>query len=213
MLENLNSDELKKQFKSNKTLRIISYSVGVLVVAVAGYLLYYQFIRLPKEKKSENSYWYAMNMIEKDSTDIVIQELNSSVKKYDGLKGGEVSQFMLARQHMNKGEFEKARKMLDNVKVNDTYVSALVLGLQGDCYSEEKKYKEAASKYQKAARKSTNDWTTPMFLMKAALCAEELLDFEAALRLYKEIKNDYSTFASSKTIDKYISRVSNLKTK
>jgi len=211
MLENLNSNELKKQFKSNKTLRFVSYGVGVAILAVSGYLLYYQFIRLPKEKKSENSYWYAMNMIEKDSTDIAMQELNNSIKKYDGLKGGKVAQFILARQYMNKGEFNKARELLDKVKVNDTYVAALVIGLQGDCYSEEQKYKEAAAKYQKAARKSINEWTTPMFLMKAALCAEELLDFEAALRLYQEIKNDYSTFANAKTIEKYIARVSNLK--
>jgi len=211
MLENLNSDELKKQFKSNRALRFTSYAVGVVVVAIAGYLLYYQFVRTPKEKKSENAYWYAMNMFDKDSTDLIIQELNSSVKKYDGLKGGEVSQFMLARQYMNKGEFNKALELLDKVKLNDTYVSVLVIGLQGDCYSEQQKYKEAATKYQKAARKDINEWTTPMFLMKAGLCAEELLDFEAARRLYQEIKDDYSTFANAKTIDKYISRVSNLK--
>jgi len=207
MLENINSQELKKQFQSNKILRFSTYALGGLVLVVAGYLLYYQFVRIPKEKKSENSYWYAMNMMEKDSTDLVIQELNTQIKKYDGLKGSEVSQFMLARQYMNKGEFDKALKLLDKVKLKDSYVSACVIGLQGDCYSEQKKYKEAASKYQKAARKNVNEWTTPMFLMKAGLCAEELQDFEAAHKLYEEIKNDYTTFANAKTIDKYIARV------
>lgn len=211
MVENFTSDEIKRQFKSNKTLRIITFAVGGVIVATIGYLLYYQFVQVPKGKKSEDSYWYAMNLIAQDSTDMAIQELNAQVKKYDGLKGGENAQFMLGRQYMEKGEFDKAIEVLGKVKAKDTYVSAMVVGLQGDCYSELKKYKEAASKYKEAAAKSKNDWTTPMYLFKAGLCAEELQDFESALKFYEEIKNDYMTFANAKTIDKYIARVSNLK--
>ncbi len=74
-----------------------------------------------------------------------------------------------------------------------------------------KKYKEAAAKYQDAADESKNEWTTPMYLFKAGLCAEELQDFDSALKFYEEIKNEYTTYASTKTIDKYIARVSNLK--
>lgn len=210
MLENFTSEEIKRQFKSNKTLRLITFAVGGVIVLTVGYLLYYQFVKVPKGKKSEDSYWYAMNLIAQDSTDLAIQELNAQVKKFDGLKGGENAQFMLGRQYMEKGEFNKALEALGKVKVKDTYLSSMTLGLQGDCYSELKKYKEAAAKYKEAAAKSENEWTTPMYLFKAGLCAEELQDFESALKFYEEIRDGYVNYANTKSIDKYIARVSNL---
>lgn len=211
MLENFTSEEIKKQFKSNKNLRLVTFTIGGLIVLVVGYLLYYQFVSVPKGKKSEDAYWHGLNLAEKDSTELAIEELTAQVKKYDGYKGGENAQFILGSQYMKKGEFKKAIEVLEKVKVNDTYVSALTIGLQGDCYSELKKYKEAAAKYKEAAKESINEWTTPMYLFKAALCAEELQDFEAALKLYEEIRDGYTNFANTKTIDKYIARVSNLK--
>lgn len=190
---------------------MITYVVGGLLVLVVGWLLYYQFVSKPKNKKSEDAYWVGLNLATKDSTDQAIDELTSQVKKYDGYKGGENAQFVLARQYMNKGEFKKAIETLDGVKMKDTYLSAMSLGLQGDCYSEMKKYKDAAEKYKKAAKKSDNDYTTPMYLFKAGLCAEELQDFEHAKEIYEQIKNEYIDYANKKSIDKYIARVSNLK--
>jgi TolA-binding protein len=211
MLENFTSEEIKRQFKSNKRMRTITYVVGGLIVLVIGYLLYYQFVSVPKGKKSEDAYWHGLNLASKDSTDLAIQELNAQVKKYDGYIGGENAQFVLGRQYMQKGEFKKAIETLEKVKVKDTYLSSMVLGLQADCHSELKNYKEAASLYKEAAESSTNQFTTPMYLFKAGLCAEELQDFESAKALYEEIKDQYVDYANKKSIDKYIARVSNLK--
>ena len=139
--------------------------------------------------------------------------MTAVVKKYDGYKGGEVAEFVLGRQYMNKGEFKKAIEVLEGVKLKDTYIQADALGLQGDCYSELKDYKKAAELYKKAAKKSENELTTPKYLFKAALCAEELKDFSSALSFYEEIRDNYSNFAAQKTIEKYIARVSSAKTK
>ena len=98
----------------------------------------------------------------------LIEELSATVKKYDGKQGGENAQFVLARQYMNKSEFEQAIKTLKEVKVKDTYVSVHVVGLQGDCLSELKKYEEAAKMYIKASEMNENDYTSPMYLFKAA---------------------------------------------
>ncbi|MCO5258545.1 MAG: tetratricopeptide repeat protein [Crocinitomicaceae bacterium] len=211
MLENFSTDELKRQFNNNKTLRLVSYVAGGILVIFVGYLVYYQFVFTPKDKKSEDAYWYGLNLAAKDSTDLAIDELTAQVKKYDGYKGGENAQFVLGRQYMEKGDFKKALEVLKDVKVKDTYLSAMALGLQGDCLSEMKNYKEAATKYKEAAKVSDNEWTSPMYLFKAGLCAEELQDFDASLKLYKEIQDKYTTFANNKSIDKYIARVSNLK--
>lgn len=209
MLENLSPQEFKNQFKVNKTLRMVTIGVGSIVVLILGYFLYKQFIWKPANEKSRDAFYVGLNYAAKDSTDAAINELTPVVKKHDGKDGGELAQFVLARQFMAKGEFKKALSELEGVNVNDTYLSVYSIGLQGDCYSEMKKYKEALDLYEEASMKNENEKTSPEFLFKAGLCAEELNDFAKATELYTKIKENYTTFASQKTIDKYIARVKN----
>ena len=110
---------------------------------------------------------------------------------------------------MTKGDFKKALKELEEVDVNDTYVSVYKLGLQADCNSELGKYQEALDLYLEAAEQNENELTTPSFLFKAGLVAEELKNYEEANELYTRIKGNYLNFLNSKSIDKYIARTKN----
>lgn len=206
MLENLSGSNLKEQFKSNEKLRLVTYIVGGLVVVTLGYFLYKQFIWKPANEKSKAAYFAGLNYAEKDSTDAAIEALRPVVKKYDGKVGGEVAQFTYARQLMEKGQFAKALEELEGVDLNDTYVSVMAIGLQGDCKSELKKYEDAAELYIKAAEKQDNDFTTPTYLFKAAFCAEKVNDFATAVELYTRIQDNYPDFANQKSIKKYIAR-------
>ncbi|MES2799983.1 MAG: tetratricopeptide repeat protein [Bacteroidota bacterium] len=209
MLENLSVQSIKDKLNTNKTAKYLTYGVGALIVLVVGYFGYRQLVWKPANEKSKDAYWSALNYVDKDSTELAIDELQGAVKKYDGKIGGEVAQFVLARQLMSKGEFKKALSELESVNVEDTYVSAMSIGLQGDCQSELKKYEEASDLYMEAAEINENDFTTPMYLFKAGLCAEKVKDFDAAVEAYTKIKDDYPTYASQKAIDKYIARAEN----
>ena len=211
MLEDISGEKIKEQFKSNSTLRMVTMVVGGLIVLVVGYFLYQQFIAKPANEKSKDATWAALNLIQKDSTDMAIEELNLQVNKFDGKVGGEVSQFLLAGELMKKGEFKQAIEALDGADLNDTYGPAMVLGLKGDAYSELANYSEAINNYMEASEVNPNDLTSPMYLMKAGLCLEELNNFEKATETYTMIKNDYPSFASQKQIDKYIARTGNKK--
>lgn len=213
MLEDISGEQLKNQFKTNKKLRMTTMIVGGLIVAVVGYFVYVQFIWSPKNEKSKDNYWVGLNYATADSTDLALDELNAHVKNYDGKVGGEVAQFVYARQLMAKREFQKAIEQLESVDLSDTYVSVMAIGLKADCLSELKKYEEAANLYLEVADMDDNELTTPMYLMKAGLCAEELNDFEMATTCYKRIKSDYTAFASQRSIEKYIARAENQKAK
>ncbi len=216
MLDNISPEQIKEQFKSNNKLRIITLVVGGIIVIVLGYFAYRQFLWQPENEKSKDSYWIGLNHVAVDSTDLAIEELESQVKKYDGKVGGEVAQFVLARQYMSKGEFEAALKELEGVDVDDEYVAVMSIGLQADCYSElkgDKNYGKAYDLYLKAAEKSDNEFTSPMYLMKAGLVAEELKNFDKATECYQKIKDNYASYASQKAIDKYIARSKNKTTK
>lgn len=209
MLENLSGKDFKSQFKENKTLRLVTITVGAVAIVVVGYILYNTFIAGPANEKSKDAYWVGLNYAAKDSTDQAIEELSRVVKEYDGKLGGENAQLVLARMYMSKGDFGKALNELEGVKLKDTYLSVYAIGLQGDCNSEMKKYDEAKDLYIKAAEKNENEKTSPEFLFKAALCAEKLGKNEEAAELYTRIKDNYVMFSNQKSIDKYIARAKN----
>lgn len=213
MLEDISGEKIKEQFKSNNKLRLITMIVGGVIVIVLGYFAYVQFMWNPDNDKSKDSYWAGLNYATADSTDMAIDELESQVKKFDGKIGGEVSQFVLARQLMAKGEFKSALSELEGVKLTDAYLSIMSQGLRADCHSELKEYEKAANLYLEAADASDNEFTAPMYLMKAGLCAEEIKDFTMATECYERIRDNYTSFASQKAIDKYIARAKNKKTK
>lgn len=208
MLENISGEQIKHQFQNNKTLKYATYGIAGLLLVVLGYFVYRQFVTVPNNEKSKGAYVAGLNYAVADSTDMAVDELTSVVKKNDGYIGGEVAQFVLARQLMNQGEFESALKELKGVKVSDTYVKAMAIGLQGDCESELGNYAKAANLYLDAANADENDFTTPMYLFKSAQCAEtkEVNNFEEAHKLYTRIQDDFPAFASQKSIDKYIER-------
>lgn len=207
MLEDISGEDLKEQFKSNKNLRMTTMIIGGLAVVVLGYFAYTQFVSKPANEKSKDAYWLGLNYAAADSTDLALDELKATVNKYDGKIGGEVAQFVYASQLMEKGEFQAAIDELEGVKVNDTYVSSMRLGLIGDCYSELENYTSAVEYYTEAAHLEENDVTTPLYLFKAGLCAEEINNSEKAAEYYQEIKDNYAGFASQKQIDKYLGRV------
>jgi len=212
-MSNNSTSNLKQQFKDNKQLRLITFAVGGVLVVLVGYLLYRQFVYGPANDKSKGGFYEALNYAAKDSTDKAIELLEPFVKKNDGYIGGEDAQYILGRQYMEKGNFKKALETLEGVKVSDTYVRVYVVGLQGDCYSELGNYKEALSKYEEAAGINENEKTSPEYLFKAGLVAEQLNDNEKATELYEKIRDNYTMFGQQKAIDKYIARTKNKKVK
>jgi tetratricopeptide (TPR) repeat protein len=209
MLENFTFQDLKNKFNNDKNFKMITYLVGSVLVLIIGYFGYRQFIWKPANEKSKDAYWVGLNYAAQDSTDLAIEELEPVVKKYDGKIGGENAQFVLARQYMSKGEFKKALTELEGVNVNDTYLAAMAVGLQGDCHSEMKDYAKAGELYLEAASVNENEFTSPLYLFKAGLCAEKEKDFAKAVESYTKIKDDFPTYATQKAIEKYIARASN----
>ena len=213
MLEDISGEQIKEQFKSNKKLRLTSMIIGGLVIIVLGIFVYRQFFWMPANEKSKDSYWEGLNYaVAPDSTEAAIDALSVTVKKYDGKIGGEIAQFVYARQLMEQGEFKKAITELEGVDVSDTYVHVMCVGLQADCHSEMEDYEKAANMYVEAAEMSDNEFTAPLYLMKAGFCAEEIKNFDKAVECYKKIKDNYTTFATQKQIDKYIAKAESITT-
>ncbi len=224
MSENFSLDDFKQKFKNNKKFKILTIIGGSILVTLLLFFAYRQFIWLPANEKSKDSYYVALNHIVNEQNKQApldsnakkidpIKMLQSNVKKYDGKIGGEVNKFLLARQYMDKGKYKEAIVLLEDIDVDDTYMSAMAVGLQGDCYSEMKKYKKAIELYEEASKINDNQFTSPMYLFKAGLNSEKIKKYEKANAYYNEIAFNYpySYLTQQKDMEKYKARSTNKK--
>ena len=76
----------------------------------------------------------------------------------------------------------------------------------GDAFVQLNQLPEAFEYYEKAIAASTNDYTTPMYLLKAANVAQSIGKTDKALQYYKRIKAEFSTSDQAKNIDAFIGR-------
>ncbi len=211
MSEGISKEEIIEEFKGNKVLKFSTYAVGIIVLIVLGFLGYKKFIAGPKQESSKVEVADAIMYLEKDSTQMALDEFEYLASEYKGYKGGEISKYALGNIYFKQGDYEAALNALKDVKINDTYLMTLAIGTQGDCYSELGDYPKAVEMYIKAAQRVDNKVTSPMYFFKAGLNAEEAGDYEKAAEYYKVIKDKYVSFSSQKGIEKYITRAENMK--
>jgi tetratricopeptide (TPR) repeat protein len=205
-----NPEELLNKAKESKTLRMVSYVVGGIALLAIIWFSYNQFVFKPANEKSKTAYWRAMVFIENGENDKALKEFIRIAKQYDGKIGGEVSQYMAGRLYLEQGEFKTALSYLEKADIDDLYLGTMLIGLQGDCHAELGDFKKAVEYYESASKREPNEFTTPMYLMKAALVREiKLKEFKEAEKMYKRIEVEYFDYYKNNNIEKYLERAAN----
>ncbi|MBN4066121.1 tetratricopeptide repeat protein, partial [Candidatus Amoebophilus asiaticus] len=108
--------------------------------------------------------------------------------------------------YLKSGEYENAIEYLEDFTSSDKMVSIIATGAIGDAYMEMNEVDKAFDYYTEASSMNENKFTTPLFLMKAALAQEELGNYAEAVVLYEKVKEDYGETTHGREIDKYIAR-------
>ncbi|MDO7745294.1 MAG: tetratricopeptide repeat protein [Pedobacter sp.] len=129
--------------------------------------------------------------------------------EYNNTKSANLANLYLGGIYLRKGEYKKATEALGKyAETGSPVADPLALGMLGDAYSELKDYKQAITYYKKAADKSSNKFTSPLFLKKLGLVYENQKDFAAAEEAYTKIKTQYPSSQEAAMIDEYIARAS-----
>lgn len=200
----------------DKNKKILLYAGIGLAVAVIGFIGYQKFVSEPHEAASQDAYWNAFYDFESGDTSrtyitgtenyMGFEEISS---EYSGTPGGNIATYVLGITAMEDGDYESAISYFEDVEFNDVMLGTLVIGLIGDCYVELGKYEEAAEKFEEAAMREQNEYTSPMYYKKAGLVYQELGQNDKAVIAYQKIKDDWSTSSEGADIDKYIIRAQN----
>ena len=186
--------------------------VAVLALIIGGYFGYTSLYLAPLQEEAQQEMFMAEKYFAMDSLnkaingDGVYPGFLQIADDYSSTKAGNLANYYLGISFLKTGQFEAAIEALNNFDSSDEVVGSMALGATGDAYMELGDLNKAASYYKKAADRRDNDFTTPLFLMKAGNTYELLGEYSDAVSAYKLIKDEYKKSAEANEIEKYISR-------
>jgi tetratricopeptide (TPR) repeat protein len=126
------------------------------------------------------------------------------INDYGITKSANLAKYYAGICYLRLGQFENAIDYLERFGSDDDIVSPMAKGAIGDAYMELKEPGKAVDYYIEAADMRGNEYTAPMFLMKAAMAYEVLKKYDKALEAYKQVKSKYPRSFDARDIDKYI---------
>ncbi|GIZ15011.1 tetratricopeptide repeat protein [Capnocytophaga catalasegens] len=206
---------------------IIGTLVAIVVVGL-GYMLYQQLVATPKAKEASNELSYPLQIFEnalnatetKAKDSLFALSLSGTngrygfldiIKNYNNTKAANIATYSAGMAYLNMNKYKEAIDYLDKFKSDDEILSALALGNIGDAFAQLKQPKEALDYYEKAFKKSKNNYTAPIYLQKAGLVASELKNYNKAIEYFEKIKDEYPKSEEARTIEIQLSRVQVLK--
>ena len=203
----------------------ITYGGGA-ILAIVAIFSFYKFYWLPgQEKEASNESFFAQTYFEKDSFMVALNGgLNVQTSdgpktmmgfkdladNYSRTKTGRLANYYAGICLLRTGKFEEAIEYLEKYNIKDEMIAPVAIGAIGDANMELNKVEDAIKFYLKAAEQSTNSFTTPLYLKKAAFAYEQKANYTEALATYERVKNEYPKSTEAREIDKYIARVKTL---
>jgi tetratricopeptide (TPR) repeat protein len=216
-LENIEETLTKtEQFIVNNQT-VLSIVIGAIIVIILGYFGYQKYIVEPKAMEAQEQMFVAQRFFESDSLDKALYGDGNSlgfldiIDEYGSTRPGNLANYYAGMSFLKKGDFEQAISYLEEFSTDTKIIGPLATGAIGDAYLELGEYSDAASYYIQAANQSENDFSTPLFLLKAGQVYELMEEYDKALDSYTRIKEKYSKSNEARTIDKNIGRATALK--
>jgi tetratricopeptide (TPR) repeat protein len=215
-LQELETALTKTEHFIEENQKPISYIVGAIILVVMAYLAFNKFYLQPREKEAQSQMFMAENYFEKDSFNLAINGDGNYlgfldiIDDYKMTKSANLAKYYTGVSYLHLGQYEDALDYLNDFKSDDLLLSTVAEGAKGDAELELGNKKEALNHYKKAYSLNNNNFTNPIYMIKAATLLESMDDPRGALAIYKEIKEKYPDSNEGRYIDKYIARVENM---
>jgi len=215
-----NLEGIQLFYEKNKTM--VNYVGGGLVVLIAAFV-FYKFYYLPdKEKEAANEIFWAQTYFEADSFNIALKGnimvmapegqktmmgFEQIADEYSMTKSGSLANYCAGICYLRTGKYQEAIERLQKYDGNDDIIAPIALGAIGDCHMEMNNADEAVKYYLKAAEKSSNSFTSPIYLKKAGLAYEVKANYTEALNVYERIKREFGKSQEGREIERDIAKV------
>ncbi len=200
--------------KHQKSILIVLGTIVIVVLAVLGY---HKFIKVPNEIAAANEIFMAQRYFEQDSLSLALNGDGNHlgfldiIDDYSGTPSANLAQYYAGICYLKSGDFETAVDYLRKFSTTDVLVGPMGIGAIGDAYMELGDTDKASSYYLEAANHNENEFTTPLFLMKAGWAFEKNGEYSRALNVYERIQKDYANSNEGRGIEKYIAQMKAMK--
>jgi tetratricopeptide (TPR) repeat protein len=204
----------EKFIESNQ--KILTIIIGAIIVVVMIFFAFKRFYMAPREKEAKEQMFMAERYFENDSLSLALNGdgmypgFLGIIDKYSMTKGANLSKYYAGICYLRMGKFNDAVDYLKSFKGKDQIIGPMAKGAIGDAYMELNETSKAAGYYLEAADLKENEFSTPVFLMKAGMSYELLKDYKKAVEIYERIKYKYPASNEARDIDKYIARAKGL---
>ena len=213
--EEMNETLVKMQGFWGRFQKQISITLVVIVLGVAGWYGYTEYIVKPKEEKAADALFRAQQYFSMDSSNLVLNGDGQSkgvlyvLKNYSGTRSANLCKYYAGVSYLKLGDFNNAVKYLKGFSTDAKQIQLLAYGCLGDAYSELNNKEEAIANYKKAATAFDQDENNSAeYLFHAALLEESTGKSKEAIETYKELKDKFPKTDKGFQADKYINRLS-----
>ena len=186
--------------KNSKMVVVAIVVVFALAAAIFGYK---KVIVEPRMTKAQEMLFEAQYNFESQTADYALA-LNGDatvpgfaqvVEQYGNTPAGNLARMYAAACSLRLGELDQAQSYINSYKnvkgVPGAIINAMAIGIKGDIAVENGDNAKAAKLFEQAAKSSDNDFTTPMYLRKAALAYKAMGEAAKADALLKTINEQY----------------------
>ena len=188
------------------------YVFGGIVLLIAAYYGYKEFVVKPAEKEAVVKMFKAQRYFDMDSMNWALKGdgknmgFEAVAEEYSSTDAGKLAKAYCGLIYLKKGKYDDAINSLEGFNSKSPVLGPLFIGALGDAYCQKKDYAAAAKLYSEAAHLDDNQFTSPRFLLKAGKVFEELKQPTDALNSYQELKDKYPNSIEGTMIDKFIGR-------
>ena len=221
VFDSLDETASKSEQWLEKNQKLVYTVLGAFLFVLLAYLAYGKFVSGPKEVKAANHLAYSKSIF--DKAELATTNIDSLyniasngadnkygllevAKKYSSTKAGNLAKYMAGMSYLKMNDYKNAIDLLGKFSSDDEMLGPIAKGKMGDAFADINQPKDAYSYYKQAANLRANNFTTPLYLFKAANVALEIGKFDDALSMFNKIKNTYPTSEEAKDIQIYINR-------
>ena len=194
--------------------------IGAAAIIILGYLTYEEFVQEPKEAEAANEMYQAQVYFD-SALDAAGAESDSLynlaltggegkygfldiIENYGSTNSGNLARYYAGMAYLSINNYQEAINHLDDFESDDEIIAPLAKGGIGDAFMQLDQPQEALNYYEEAANMRTNEFTTPKFLLKAAITALTIGEGEKAEKYLTRIENEFPDSPQAGQVQGYL---------